>query len=339
MARPHTPSSASLDDIALQCGVSVATVSAVLRGKTQGLRRDARERAERIHAVANRLGYRPSAAARNLRHQRSGLIGLLTVNNRGVDALSHPNLYASLLGATATLTASAQGSLLIPMDDLASDPQHQAFHQRMLDGLIVFGAVPERIAIAIRALAVPTIWADGPHREPRGCIWRDEVAAGQLAGAAVRAAGYRHCQLLRTSAEPELWRVERLTGLRAGLGADIALTTHEIAHDQPGAWAQVDAIRIPGAVMVTETAYGANWLVCQSAVAGLQLGRDLPCVSLDDSPLLARACPQLARVSFDRFRLGAEAVQMLSECSESGEPSPSRMLTDTFRTGASLPTL
>jgi LacI family repressor for deo operon, udp, cdd, tsx, nupC, and nupG len=62
--------------VAREAGVSQSTVSLVLSGRTQGRVSVATQ--ERVRQAAERLGYRPHAAARSLRSGRSGLI-VLTV--------------------------------------------------------------------------------------------------------------------------------------------------------------------------------------------------------------------------------------------------------------------
>ncbi len=69
---------AGIRDVAAAAGVSITTVSDALNGK--GRLPDATRR--HVREVADRLGYRPSAAARTLRTGKSGLIGL-TVTTYG----------------------------------------------------------------------------------------------------------------------------------------------------------------------------------------------------------------------------------------------------------------
>ena len=67
---------ASLSDIAKEAGVDASTVSLVLNRKplAERLRPETRRR---IIEIAEKLRYRPSAAARSLRTGRSGMIGMV----------------------------------------------------------------------------------------------------------------------------------------------------------------------------------------------------------------------------------------------------------------------
>lgn len=68
----------TLEDVALEAGVSKATVSAVLAEKNGGTIRISRETREKVADVARMLGYVPNQAARNLRNEGGGLIAVFT---------------------------------------------------------------------------------------------------------------------------------------------------------------------------------------------------------------------------------------------------------------------
>jgi LacI family transcriptional regulator len=67
---------AGIMEVARLAGVSKSTALRALTGVTLGLRRPALERAERVRAVAAKLGYQPSEFARSLRAAHTRVIGL-----------------------------------------------------------------------------------------------------------------------------------------------------------------------------------------------------------------------------------------------------------------------
>ena len=69
--------SVRLKDVAAHAGVSVATVSAVMRGLHDGSVRVGPETRERVQNSIRELGYRPNRAAQALRTRRSGLVGIV----------------------------------------------------------------------------------------------------------------------------------------------------------------------------------------------------------------------------------------------------------------------
>jgi LacI family transcriptional regulator len=68
-------------DIARKTGLSASTVSVVLRGLAEE-RKISPETAERVLRTARRLNYVPNQWARNLRRQRSGMIGVILASFR-----------------------------------------------------------------------------------------------------------------------------------------------------------------------------------------------------------------------------------------------------------------
>ena len=68
----------TVKEIARLAGVSPKTAERALAGTTKGIRRDARERAERVRRIAEARGYRPSELALALRRGRVQTIGFMT---------------------------------------------------------------------------------------------------------------------------------------------------------------------------------------------------------------------------------------------------------------------
>ena len=102
---------ASLQDIAAEVGVSVATVSAVLSGKADHFRISEPMRLK-VRQAARRLRYRPNLAARGLRTGQTYVIGLLFNNPREliyaellshIQALLHHHGYAGICAFWETM--------------------------------------------------------------------------------------------------------------------------------------------------------------------------------------------------------------------------------------------
>lgn len=67
----------TVKEIARLAGVSAKTAERALSGVTKDIRRDARERAERVRKIAEEYGYRPSELALSLRRGRNQSIGVM----------------------------------------------------------------------------------------------------------------------------------------------------------------------------------------------------------------------------------------------------------------------
>ena len=121
---------AGIRDVAAAAGVSITTVSDALNGK--GRLPDATRR--HVREVADRLGYRPSAAARTLRTGRSGLIGL-TVTTYGEEPFTFTEFaYFAEMARAATSAALARGYALVI---LPASSRHDVWSNVALDGTVV----------------------------------------------------------------------------------------------------------------------------------------------------------------------------------------------------------
>src|SRR4051812_37283881 len=99
-------------DVAAAAGVSITTVSDALNGKgrlPEATRQHVRE-------TADRLGYRPSAAARTLRTGRSGLIGLMltTYGDEPFTFTEIPYFAQMTNAATSAALAHGYGLVVLP---------------------------------------------------------------------------------------------------------------------------------------------------------------------------------------------------------------------------------
>ncbi|MDN2567913.1 LacI family transcriptional regulator [Aquibium sp. A9E412] len=97
----------TIKDVAREAGVSAMSVSNVLNGRG----RVSEATANRIMQVVERLGYRPSVAARRLRLSQQWTIGMLIVVE-DPDFLSDPFITAQVTGLTNYLTASSYSLIL-----------------------------------------------------------------------------------------------------------------------------------------------------------------------------------------------------------------------------------
>jgi DNA-binding LacI/PurR family transcriptional regulator len=118
----------TLHDVAREAGVSIKTVSNVVRN--QG--KFTEETRARVQQAVDRLGYTPNIAARGLRSGRLGVIGLIVPDIR--------NPYFAEL-ADAVMRAAAEHDLLVVLEQSDGDPQTEmellrGARTRMVDGFL-----------------------------------------------------------------------------------------------------------------------------------------------------------------------------------------------------------
>ena len=142
-----------IKDIAAEAGVSPATVSRYLNNRPGQMTEETRAR---IAAVIERTGYRPRAAARNLRSSRTNLIGVILAD------IANPFSSAMLEGLSAS--AAARGCLLMTAIS-GNDPAKEAESLARLidadvDGLVVNTCGGNDKAIAAAAGRLPVVLLD-----------------------------------------------------------------------------------------------------------------------------------------------------------------------------------
>lgn len=129
----------SIKEIAAQAGVSITTVSKVLNNYP-----DVSENTKaKVREVAEKLGYTPNMAARNLALGRSNIIGLVLSEIRETD--SNGNIIFRILIGAKNLCSEKDYELLIINTD--TKKQHtkklaQLCKERQVSGVIVYGLKP-----------------------------------------------------------------------------------------------------------------------------------------------------------------------------------------------------
>lgn len=177
---PHTVTAtgdrrrATIEDVAVAAGVSVATVSRAIRG----LPNVAISTRERVAKVADELSYRADPAASRLATGRSQSVGV------AVPLLNYWYFSQVVSGAEAVL--AAEGYDMIVMGVAGTEARRSLFDEatsihRRVDGL-VFVDVPVGDAdaerLASRGLAVVTV---GNRTDRFPSIGIDDVAVGEIA--------------------------------------------------------------------------------------------------------------------------------------------------------------
>ena len=169
----------TIAQIAKEAGAAKSTVSCVLNGKLKESGASAL-RIQQIQEVAQRLNYRPSAAARAMRTGRFNAIGLMM---SAVPGRISPfiELWLGILGELHAKNLSLNVSRL-PDEELTSE----GFVPRMLgewavDGLLIdyVREAPERMVQLIRQHHIPSVWLN--TRFEHDCVYPDDIAATRLA--------------------------------------------------------------------------------------------------------------------------------------------------------------
>ena len=217
----------TIKDLSKSLGVSRSTISKALNDRPDV----ASATKARILEAARELGYQPSAAARNLRRQRTNKIGLVV--NYPIYRVS--DFLAELIPGMASAAEDAEYNLILYTSMAGNAERIKSLcRSREVDGIVI--AWPPRLSetVALASLMsaedIPHIFL--PRRLPHddlSYVASDHVQGGRLLTAHLIALGHRRIGFQRL---PEVYETDhdRYTGYRqalseAGVAYDPALVT------------------------------------------------------------------------------------------------------------------
>lgn len=289
----------NLKDVATAAGVSVATVSYVLRGAKPV----SREVEARVWEAARELGYQPNRSAQALRTGRSRTLGLL------VPDLTNP-YFPALVQAIET-TARSLGYALI-LIDAQNDPATERQGLELLASYCIAGLVWVPVADPPGPLPFPAVLVDRPA-EGFDAVQADHYQGGALLGAYALQLGHRQIGLLSGPAELSSAQ-ERRRGFLAGLKG----------LDPSWEYAVPFALELPDTALGQLARNQVTLLACANDVVAIgvlralrQMGRRIPeevsVLGFDDVPWAALLEPPLSTVRQPVAELGCVAVTVLHQ--------------------------
>ena len=298
--------------VAADSGVSVAAVSKVLRnayGVSDALRL-------KVEASIQKLGYRPSVAARGMRGQ-TYTIGVLLVEISnpflpsvidGINGVLEPSNYKALLGVGRS-KASLESSLIESMID------------NRMDGLILVAPRMSGPTLEAFARQIPVVAV--AHHEPSRAfdtINTDDRLGGRLATAALITAGHRDIAMVSYEADRDHATnvsYEREIGYgQAMAAAGLAENARILRFSVPEGDRSGDVVRFlampdrPRAIFVWSD-LDAIPILNAAKMAGVRVPEDLAIVGYDNSPVASLPLIGLSSVDQDPLRLGGLATQTL----------------------------
>lgn len=167
------PRKARLADVAVLAGVSIATASKALNGRSEvskGTR-------DRVHAAAAQLAFEHNSVARSLSTGRMGAVGLLTSDLEGRFSLPILMGAEDALGAeqTAVLLSDARGERI-------REQRHLGALIPRVDALMVVGSRTDTRRSLGSGLPLPTVYVYTPSEDEDDCsLVPDNVEGGRLA--------------------------------------------------------------------------------------------------------------------------------------------------------------
>ena len=320
-------SKVTIHDIARHAGVGVGTVSRVLNSQPNVS--EATEAA--VRKAIDDLGYRPAAAARTLRTNRSKVLGFITD-----EIATTPHAGQIIRGAQET--AWKRDKILFLVNTEWEAELEGAAVDMMLDHQvdgIIYATMYHRMATPPKSVyQVPTVLLDC-FVEDRSLpsVVPDDCDGGYQATKVLIDRGHRRIGFINNCDLIPARRL-RLQGYRTaleehGIDFDLALTAEYLSEPKGGYAGMMDLLRQPERPTAVfcfndRMAMGAYEAIRQQ---GLHIPGDVAVIGFDNQELIAaNLWPALTTVQLPHFEMGVWAVEHLLSHREPNEAPKQNLL-------------
>lgn len=322
----------TIKDVAAQAGVSYQTVSKVITGRLRVLP----DTEARIWEAAKTLGYRPSSTARNLRTQRSRMIGYSWVPIQPNQA----NHILDLFLTSMVMEAELAGYHLLPFPYREGDALVEGYRELIdtgkVDGFVLSSVNyhDPRIHFLLAKQFPFVAFGRGDAQVDFPYVDVDGELGLRLATAHLLARGQRRIAALAWQADSRVGN-ERLDGYRAAMQtAGITIEpdwvargegTFEFGYAATQAWLSGAPERRPtGIVALNDTmAIGA---MHAAQAYGLRVGADIAIAGFDDAPMAQYLLPPLTSIRQPIREAGRKCVEILVALLEGRLPPERQVL-------------
>lgn len=307
-------------DIAEELGLSTATVSNVIHGKTKKV---SDETVKRVQALLEERQYIPSMAGVLLAQNSSRIIGIFINDHEKYEG--HTLEDAFIASSLNYLSAEIEAHGQFMMVKKAKNPKEILKFASMwnMDGLVIIGFCNQDYMYLRERMRIPFIIYDGflkseQHRGAIGFvnITIDNYDGGLQVGRFFRESG--HTQALCISDNEMGVDQERIEGFRAGFGADGAGTLI-VPMAQEERWnfyrRELGRFRSVSAVFAVSDYYAVD-LIHFLRENGFSIPEDISVAGFDDIPLCGMISPTLTTVRQDGALRARIAVEKLFELKE-----------------------
>lgn len=301
---------ATISDVASRAGVSTATVSRALNGKSTV----DPDLAARVLTAADELGYRPNGPARNLRKQETAVLALI------ISDVENPFFTAIARGVEDVAHAAGYSLVLCNSDD---DPGKEREYievalQERVAGILVSPTGHDDTVEKLLMHDTPVVAVDRPLPNVFGdTVLVDTRLAAKEATQHLAQQGYQRIACL-TGPTGVRTAEDRLAGYRDGLrAANLPSSSTLVRRSEFKAAGAREAARTllsqdepPDGLLVANNVMAVGVLETLAEL-GLRPGRDVGVIAFDDAPWATLIDPPLTVVSQPAYDVGAIATQHL----------------------------
>ncbi|WP_166999198.1 LacI family DNA-binding transcriptional regulator [Paramicrobacterium fandaimingii] len=324
----ESSSPVTLNDVADEAGVSLATASRVLNGS---VRKVAESYRERVMAAAERLGYAPNLSAQAMAKGRANIVGLL------VGDIADPYFSAITSGAMA---AADEAGLVVTVAVTGRDADRELTTVRALRGqrpraIILAGSRFSDATLEAELTAELEVFRQGGGHvvfiSQSGLgfdtVRIDNAGAARGLGERMASLGYRSAAVV-AGPEALITSTERAVGFTAGFragGGDVVRTARgDFTRD--GGFAAGEQLAASG-VSDVDIIFATSDIMAVGAMsalrrAGITPGADVGIAGFDDISTARDVTPPLTTVEIPLESIGRNAVELALGEGDCGVPDP-----------------
>ncbi|KAA3656928.1 MAG: LacI family transcriptional regulator [Chloroflexi bacterium] len=312
----------TIREIAKAAGVSIATVSRSLNNAEHPINEETKQR---VLKIAAELGYRPNQAARNLRMDRSMMIGIITDAENSPHSPHIPSPHTPIIIQGLQDTFRQQGYYCMVInaywDPTTEQKEINSLLSHSVEG-VVFVETWLSTASSILDLAnKPYVFAHRLFGTPKkNSIVTDDTYGGRLAINHLIKLGHR--RIGHISGPKEYYAsAERLQGYQTELveaGIPFDPTLVEACDDWQLPSGYQAAQRLLENSSPPTAIFAANDRMALGAIhaiqdAGLRVPEDIAVVGYDNEELAALVRPSITTVSLPRYEIGQAGARLLKK--------------------------
>lgn len=302
-------------DIAEELGLSTATVSNVIHGKTSKI---SDETVKRVQELLEKKQYIPSMAGILLAQNNSRIIGVVVNNHEKYESrVLEDNFISSSLNYLSMELERAGYFMMVKVTKEWSEIDRFASMWNM-EGMIVIGFCEQDYKKLRDKMHIPFVVYDGYFTEQeRMCnLVIDNYDGGYQMGTYMRNLG--HKKVLCISDNDVCMDLERLEGFRAAMGekaADFMMIPMEKNKRMIFYRENLDKIRKYSAVFAVSDYYAIDFMhfLWEN---GIRVPEDISVAGFDDSPMCEMVYPALTTIRQDGRKRAELAVTMLKKLRE-----------------------
>ena len=305
-----------ISDIAEELGLSTATVSNVLHGKTKKI---SNETVQRVQALLEERQYIPSMAGILLAQNSSRIIGVVVNDHEKYEGRTLEDVFIASSLSHLSTEIEKQGRFM--MVKKTRDPEEIIRFASMwnMDGLVVIGFCDEDYMYMRNHMRIPFVVYDGICENPeRICnIKIDDFGGGVQVGEHLKTLG--HKRVLFLADNNVCMDKERYEGLCVGLGCGLTVEYMIIPMAKEERWEfyhdKLDKFRGVTAVFVASDYYAID-LIRFLNEQGIRVPEDISVAGFDDIPMCEMISPALTTIKQDGAMRARIAISKLQELKE-----------------------